>query len=192
MQVQTESTPFRWDQLSLYSRAEEQTLVRLMREGTPPAFDDLAGYEFDGINIGVLPGLIRVRKFRKGFYEGPERSGGPRPFIQGFNIPVEQNGVGQPHLALPDPQSPKRFGFYRVYRVRPGSMDALYPNALMLDYGMGANGVDPSRFLRDYMVQVYPDDPTLLLGHALIALGPTRRAVSFFVLKRAGRHSFAG
>lgn len=183
----------RWDALSLYREADDATRRAIMMNGTAPAFEDLVGWELNGVNTGWLAGVAGVRKFRKGFFEGPPRGEGPEPFIQGYNVPVKQNGVGNPHLAKPNEAAPKRFGFYRVHPVQQGSRDDHYPNALLLDYSRGGNfALDPSKVLRDYLVQVYPDDPALLLGHAFAALLGLRIPISFFILSRNNRHDFTG
>ncbi len=165
-----------------------------MRDGTMPAFESLAGREFAGVNTLRVTRLVGIRKFIKGFYAGPARTtGGPEPFIQGYNIVVQQNGDDEPHLARPSAERPKRHGFYRVHRVRPADTDSIYANALLLDYSLGGNPwYDPSKVLRDYLVQVYPDDPELLLGHAFVALLGVRLAMSFFVLSRRNEHTYTG
>ena len=86
---------------------------------------------------------------------------------------------------------PKRFGFYRVHRVVEGSRDSHYPNALLLDYGLGGNGLFGPP-LRDYLVQVYPDDPDLLLGKAYLNILGLRIPANFFVLKRLHQHDYRG
>jgi hypothetical protein len=187
-----ESSPLHQRALELY-RAPAASLEAIMRAGTAPPFEDLAGWEFNGVNVGVLPGLLGIRKFRKGFYAGPARvPQGPAPFLQGYNIPVRQNGVGAPHLAKPSDEAPKRFGFYRVYSAAENPRFRHYPRALLLDYGLGGNGFTPEALLRDYLVQVHPGSSDLLLGHAYLALGPLAVPVSFFLLERARPHSFAG
>jgi hypothetical protein len=164
----------------------------LMQSGTAPRFEDLAGWEYAGANALILTRLIGIRKFAKGFYDGPPRSQvGPTPFVQGYNVIVRQNADEAEHLYLPSEAAPKRHGFYRVHAVDRASRDARYPNALMLDYSLGGNGLFGPP-LRDYVVQVYPDDPSLLLGKAYVALGPIRIPVSFFVLKRLRQHDFRG
>jgi hypothetical protein len=163
----------------------------LMRSGVAPRFEDLEGWEFDGTNTGAVTDLLGIRKFKKGFYRGIPRSPrGPEPFLQGYNVVVAQNGIGAPHVPVPDAERAKRHGFYRVYAVQPGAVDSLYPNALLLDYGLGDNGLDPSSLLRDYLVQVYPDDRDLLLGRAFLALGGARIPAGYFVLRRANRFDY--
>lgn len=163
----------------------------IMSTGLAPKFEDLAGWEFAGANALPILRLIGIRKFVKGFYEGPSRGSGPEPFIQGYNISVRNNGDDEPHLFKPSPEKPKRFGFYRLHRVVEGARDDRYPNAHMLDYSLGGNGLFGPP-LRDYLVQVYPDDPDLLLGKAYLALFGLRIPTNFFVLKRLHQHDFAG
>jgi hypothetical protein len=186
-----DATSLRSSALDLF-RADASELERVMREGAAPAFDELVGWEFDGINVGVIPGLLGIRKFRKGFYRGaPRVSSGPEPCIHGYNIPVRQDGVDKPHRGKPSDERPKRFGFYRVYAARQSPDHHRYPNALLLDYGLGANGLDPSRFLRDYLVKVSGESSHLLLGKAYLALGVATPFVGYFILRRALKHTFS-
>lgn len=179
-------------------------LEPILAGAAAPEMDSLAGWEFDGANVGFWPSVpftitllgIGVRKFRKGFYAfGPDRDpGGPGPFIQGYNCLVKQDGrdwIDKPWTLLPSAENPKRFGYYRVYKPAPGTREAKYPNALFLDYGRGANAGTP-RFLRDYLVQPDPKNPDVLLGKAYVALGPIWFVGGFFVLRRAARHEFKG
>ena len=177
--------------LGLVRDASTAELELLMTEGTAPRFEDLVGAEFAGANTLSLTRLLGIRKFVKGFYEGPPRAEGPSPFVQGYNVIVRQNADDAPHVMVPSEAAPKRHGFYRVHAVQPGARDARYPNALLLDYGLGGNGLFGPP-LRDYVVQVHPDDPDLLLGKAYLAFGPVRIPVSFFVLQRLRTHDFRG
>jgi hypothetical protein len=175
-------------------RLSSGDLERLMREGTAPELADLEGWEFAGTNLGAITDLVRIRKFKKGFYRGAPRDPreSPGQWIQGYNVAAKQDGVGRPHRAHPSEERPKRHGFYRVGRVHPGARDAKYPNALLLDYGLGRNGAAFSAVLRDYLVQPYPDDPDLLLGKAYAAVFGVRIPVGWFVLVRHNRHEFKG
>jgi hypothetical protein len=165
---------------------------RILREGSAPAFEDLAGWEFDGINTRPVAALLGIRKFIKGFYEGPPRvAGGPAPFIQGYNIPVRANGLWGEHIPKPSPEHPRRQDFFRVYRVVAGARHSRYPNAVLLDYSLGGTRWVPSTPLRDYLVQVYPDDRDLLLGVAYYDLGYPWY-LSRFVLRRRAPHTFSG
>jgi hypothetical protein len=182
----------RFSYLELVRDVTDATRDAVMRAGTAPSFESLAGWEFAGTNTGGASDLLGIRKFKKGFYVGaPRVPHGPAPFIQGYNVVVEQNGVGNPHVATPDDATAKRHGFYRVQAVVAGARDAVYPSALLLDYGLGRNGIEPSGLLRDYVVQVYADDPDLLLGRAFFALGGLRIHGGYFVLARNNRFDYA-
>lgn len=182
----------RYTWLDILQRTTSGERELIMQSGVAPRFEDLVGWEFGGGNAVPLFRLIGIRKFVKGFYEGPPRAEkGPEPFVQGYNIDVRGNGDDEPHVLKPSPESPKRYGFYRVHRVIEGARDDRYPNALLLDYGLGGNGLFGPP-LRDYLVQVYPDDPDLLLGKAYLNILGLRVPANFFVLKRLHRHSFTG
>lgn len=182
----------RWTWLSMMREASGGQLEAIFRAGTPPRMEELAGWEFSGGNCVRLYRLLGIRRFVKGFYQGPDRApSGPTPHIQGYNIASPGMPDDAPPRCKPSDEAPKRYGFYRVHAVVPGARDAYYPNALLLDYGLGGNGpFGPP--LRDYLVQVYPDDPTLLLGKAYGAVGPLRIPLNFFVLERWRKHDFAG
>ncbi len=181
----------RYSFIELVRSAGNGVRETMMLNGTAPSFESLAGWEFAGANSLIFTRLLGIRKFVKGFYEGPDRARGPTPHLQGYNITVRQNADDADHLYTPSAESPKRHGYYRVHRVVPGARDARYPSSLLLDYSLGGNGaLGPP--LRDYIVQVYPDDPDLLLGKAYVALGPVRVPVSFFVLERLQKHAHRG
>lgn len=187
------NVPFATRDVKSLVSAPSAELEAKMAAGVAPSFDDLRGWEFSGTNAGALTDLLGIRKFKKGFYEGPPRvDRGPTPFLQGYNVVVAQNGIGNPHVARPSEEKPKRHGFYRVHATVPGARDAKYPNALLLDYGLGKNGANPAGLLRDYLVQVDPDDKDLLLGKAYLAILGMRVPVGFFVLVRHNKHAFAG
>ncbi len=154
-------------------RALEDALLR----GHTPDIEQLAGWEFRGMNTPPWARAVRVRKFVKGF---ERRSGGQ---IFGYNRPARQNRDDQPWEVTGAP-----FGWYRVTPVDATDRDNAYLHAALLDYGRGENRLwDPTRGLRDYLVQVDAASPDLYLGKAYYALGPARLAVSFFVLERLRR-----
>ena len=163
-------------------RLERMSLAELERvfiDGITPDLESLVGWEFRGINSPSWARLVGIKKFIKGFYR---RDGG----VCGYNSPTVQNKLADEWIARPDDDNPKRFGFYTVTPVDPTARDNTYLHALLLDYGEGDNPrTDPSRGLRDYLVQPYADDPNLLLGKAYFAVGPLRvPTFSFFILER--------
>lgn len=186
------SNGLRYSWIELVQNVSNGTRESILRTGIAPSLDSLVGWEFRGANGSLVTRFLGIRKFVKGFYEGADRSEtGPTPHIHGYNIVVHQNADDDAHLYSPSDAAPKRHGYYRAHRVVAGAYDAMYPNALLLDYGLGGNGpFGPP--LRDYLVQIYPDDPDLLLGKAYVALGPIRIPVGFFVLERLKKHEHRG
>ena len=173
---------------STVALALEQTpmneLEKVFVRGATPDLDALVGWEFRGINhmpLNVLPlaQLAGIKKFVKGFFRAEDGR------VMGYNIPVARNVLdGRWHLK-PSERDPKRFGFYEVAAVDPTSRDNTYLHAVLLDYGKGGNKpLDPTAGLRDYLVQVDPQNPDLYLGKAYYALGPVRLATNFFILER--------
>lgn len=156
----------------------EQTFVR----GTTPDVDGLVGWEFRGINHPAWASVVGIKKFIKGFFKTEDGR------IKGYNCPVVQNVLDGRWHAKPSDTAPKRFGFYQVVPVDPTARDNAYLHALLLDYGKGGNAwFDPTKGIRDYLVQVDPENPDLLLGKAYYALGPLRVHSNFFILERHRR-----
>jgi hypothetical protein len=156
-----------------------------MRISAGPAIDGLLGYEWKGMNTPAWARLLGIKKFVKGIRKDGEAG---RPAIYGYNIPIDQDGRQHSTDAWhckPSDERPKRFGFYAVSKVIPGSRDSAYPKSVLLDYGAAEKPwFDFTSVLRDYVVQPDPQNPDVLLGKALVALGPLRVPVSYFVLQR--------
>jgi hypothetical protein len=142
-----------------------------MRRGRTPDVDALAGREFRGANTAAWMRMARMQQFVKGFERRPDGT------LFGYNRRVAQDGL---HGQWASPG--RRFGFFAVRPVDAADRDNRYLQALLLDYGAGGNPwFDPSRPIRDYLVQV---DDDLLLGRAFLALGPLRpSAGTYFVLE---------
>jgi hypothetical protein len=171
--------PFPSPQALALERLTWRELDRVMLRGTAPDVDELVGWEFRGINTRLMhvrnfERVFGIKKFCKGFVREPDGS------VTGYNRSVVNNALdGRWHIA------DKRFGFYSVTEVDPTTRDNAFLHALLLDYSRGANkSYDPSRGLRDYLVQVDADNPDLFLGKAYYALGPARVASNFFILER--------
>ena len=164
--------------------SDDEALEQVIAQGGMPDFDELEGWEFRGYNVNPASELIRARKFKKGFYADPADPA----VMRGYNVKVEQNGLLNPWVDQLQHGSPVRHALYAVYPVRANEKDNLYPQALMLNYGMGQNPpLDPSRVLRDYLVQVSPDNTDLYLGKAYAAIGPFRSFGGWFILERYNR-----
>ncbi len=169
-QADTSAPSARFLELARRPRGElEEALLR----GHMPELAQLAGWEFRGMNTPRWARAARIRKFVKGF----ERREGGQVF--GYNRPARQDRDDQPWQVTGAP-----FGWFRVGPVDATDRDNAYLHAALLDYGHGGNRLwDPSRGLRDYLVQT-DDGDGLYLGKAYYALGPARVGVSFFVLER--------
>lgn len=153
-------------------------LEKVMLRGSTPVFEDLAGWEFHGVNTPAWAKLAGIKKFCKGFYW---RDGA----LYGYNLAVTQNALTEPWLPRPNDNTPRRFGFYRVTRVDPTARDNQFLHAVLLDYSRGGNKrLDPQNGLRDYLVQVSPESNDLYLGKAYYAIGLARVKASYFVLRR--------
>jgi hypothetical protein len=161
--------------------ASARDLEAALRSGRRPNLEDLAGWEFRGFNTPFFTKLLGIRKFKKGFYRTAQT---PEGVLEGYNVRTEQSDFEAPWVDVIKGGAPVRHGFYRV--VSPGPQDP-YLNAVLIDYAQGQNPVyDPTRLLRDYLVQVEPDNRDLFLGKAFLALWPKPLFVSYFVLERFG------
>jgi len=171
-------------------KSSDRDLEYVLRDGVTPSLAGLVGYEFKGYNVPFITQILGFRKFKKGFFLEPGQSP-EKGEISGYNVVVVQNRLQDPWLAKPSDANPKRHGFYRAYKVRRFEVDHLYPDALLLNYGLGGNpGWNPAGLLRDYLVQVDPENPDLLLGKAYFAFGSTRAFPSFFVLERFNKTEY--
>ena len=101
----------------------------------------------------------------------------------GYNCPVVQNGLdgrGSPSRR----RHAEAVRLLQVTPVDPTARDNAYLHAVLLDYGRGGNRrYDPTRGLRDYLVQVDPANPTsprqgLLRGRPGAAWRPTSSSSS--------------
>jgi len=160
-------------------RATRGELEQTMRAGAPPALADLAGWEFRGYNTNPVAELIRVRKFKKGFEGDPGQHE-----LMGYNVRMRQNGLLAPWVPVLRRGEPIR-EFPYVVRATPAG--DRFANALLLDYGLPGALPLPPTWLRDYLVQVTPENRDLLLGVAYAALGPIKLFVGYFVLERYNR-----
>ena len=162
------------------ARLPASQLEQIMRYGERPDFAALDGWIFKGANVRP-PGKWMFPKFSKGFFT--ETRGGKRTTM-GYNVPCKRGSLDTPWELLPDPTHMKPFGFYQVRPVELGERIGYYPNSLLLDYGKGENGLDPSRQLRDYLVQVEPNNKDLYLGRAYYSLGFVWLDAGYFVIER--------
>lgn len=169
-------TSDRFRELAHFSNSQLEVILRAAKGPIP---ESLAGFEWRGCNTSWRLKMLGLQKFIKGFF----REG---VLVEGYNIPVQQNGFDAPWLDRPTPERPKRFAFYLVTQVSQESVDNLYPESILLDYGASRKNraYAIERLLRDYIVQPDPDNPDLLLGKAYLAVGRLRLPSNFFILER--------
>jgi hypothetical protein len=173
----------RYDYNSLVM-ATYDALENIMRVGTMPDVTNLAGWEFKGCNTTDLALVLGFKKFKKGFYQDDSKDISQQQ-ISGYNVKIAQNGLGEAWIDIEKRGKSVKHGWYDVYQVNINEVDNKYFNTLLLNYNSKRNPrLDPSRFLRDYLVQVYPDNKDLYLGKAYVALGLMRVFVSYFILER--------
>jgi hypothetical protein len=161
------------------ARASGSELRGIMQKGQRPSIEGMVGGWYQGYNQLAILALVGSRTFIKRF----ARDSVGR--AEGWNVPVHQNGLAGPWTPKPSKRNHRRYGFFRVSYVDPTSIDAAYPNAVLLDYRAGRRSrFSPTQSLRDYVVRVQPGSDVLLLGRAYIALLHWRRPVCFFLLER--------
>lgn len=156
-------------------------LEAIMRQGRAPDLNLLVGREYRGMNLGIGPRILALRKFIKGFCRST--SGAP----VGYNLRALQNSPAEPWRAKSPREARGRFGFFRLLTPDPMRRENAYLDALVLDYGQGSNRrFAATSLLRDYVVRVRPDSDDLLLGKAFLAVGDRRLQIGYFLLERQG------
>jgi hypothetical protein len=177
----------RWSFEAVANATDRARNVMFMT-GTKPHFDDLVDWEFQGFNPYAHMKLLGIQRFIKGFFQ---RAGEASPDkverIYGYNLFCDTRAPDGVWQGMPNDDTPQRHGFYDVFHEGTGK----FPHSLMLNYNVPENhGFNPERVIRDYLVQVNPNDPGLLLGKAFLQLGPLRIHSNFFILRRFRRHHY--
>jgi hypothetical protein len=168
---------------SLGATAAFQTLVAAspahlraaMQRGTMPDPGALVGREFRGANTPRMSAPLGIRRFVKGFR--PAEHGG----CVGYNVRVTGADLTAPWTTT-QWRGKREFGFFLVRPVDPDAVDNQHLNALLLDYAGTGAAAGPLSGLRDYLVLVDPARE-LMLGRALLAVGPLRVPLGYFVLE---------
>jgi hypothetical protein len=178
----------RWSFEAVANATDRARNVMFM-SGTAPKFEDLVDWDFTGFNPYAHLKLLGIQRFVKGFFQ---KAGEAPPSkverIYGYNIFCSSKAPEGVWQTMPSEDTPQRHGFYDVYNEGPGSK---FPHSLMLHYGVPENhNANPERLIRDYLVQVNPNDPDLLLGKAFLQLGPVRVHSNFFILQRYRQHHY--
>lgn len=164
------------------AKLPKSRLDDVMRAGSTPTAERLSGFEFRGFNPPRFARVLGFQKFLKGFFT--DASGK----LAGYNLFVEdaRAGISAPWVAKNGGGAANRHGFYDVEAVKPGRYYDL-PHAVLLNYGSGRNSAfNPEARIRDFLVQVDPDNPDIFLGKAYLDFGLTRAFSNFFLLERFG------
>lgn len=148
------------------------------------ALDDT---EYDGISL-ALPRLVERltwKTFTKTFHRDPATGE-----LRGWNVRMEQHGIGGPRVPRTRDGAPHTFGHYRVVPASGVRLAAPYDMALLIDYDVPSNDL-VTRRMRDPLVAVAPGDPTVLLGVTYLDLGWFRLMTpTYFVLVLRGPLSY--
>lgn len=139
---------------------------------------------YRGVSLGLprWAEALTWKTFAKTFYR-PD----PHGALYGWNIRVEQQGLDGPLVAKQRRGKPFCFGYYGVTTTEGYKVPAGLEHGLLIQYRMGPNGwYDPLRFVRDPLVALHPDDPSLLLGWSYVHLGGALWTPSYFVLQDEG------
>lgn len=159
------------------------TLKVFMNLGKQPNRESLVG-EYLGLNTGPLPKWLGFQKFVKSLRISDAWLMKPMELI-GNNFRVTQNGFAELYIKLMKDGKPVEQGYFVVESASNNPNWNHYPDAAFLDYGKGDNDwKEPARFLRDYLVQPFPDNKDILLGHAFIYILGLKISVGFFVLQK--------
>ncbi len=155
-------------------------LAQLLASGHALTPDELAGWTYRGISLGLPKIAIRLSwlTFAKAFVAD---AGG----VRGWNVRLQQTGLDSDVLAKEKHGKEWTFGHFRV---AAGTEDCprLVGPGVTLDYSQGGNPWwEAFAPMRDPLVCLRPGDPTLLLGWSYARLGPLRLPTpSYFVLRR--------
>lgn len=174
------------------AKADKKTLDDVMKNGTMPDLESMAGWEFDGYNLTFMATILGIRKFRKGFYKAKEKKlSWDRSFFidsyKGYNVKMKQNKFEQPWEYKNG--KPERFGWFDIITNYTFCKDwMLHSNAVLLHYGKDKrNTLFEGKMLRDFLVQVNKDNKDLYLGKAYNAVGRNWIMPSYFIIRRAER-----
>lgn len=162
-------------------RLPRRSLRELLLAGHAIDPDALADIEYRGTSLGLPAFVERMtwKTFQKVFCREPETG-----TLRGWNVRVEQRGLGAPSQPKLRGGLPFTFGHYAVVPLDPAA-GRRCRQGLLLDYGRGGNGFDPLHLVRDPVVALNPGSAELLLGWTYLQLGALRIPTpSYFLLER--------
>lgn len=158
-------------------------LMEHLRAGHPIDPGALDGRAYQGVSLGMPAWIDRLawKTFQKAFQR--DHATGE---LRGWNVRLQQHGIDAPCEAMMRRGRPLQFGHFRVVATDGLSMPEGTNRGLLIDYGLEDKPMwDFARMLRDPIVALQPDDPSVLLGWSYLQL--PRRTLptpSFFLLRR--------
>ncbi len=155
-------------------------LPRLLKAGysiDPRALDNTL---YRGVSLGLpwWAEALSWKTFAKTFYRGDDDG------LYGWNVRLEQTGIQGPIVPKTKGKHPQCFGFYGVTGT-----DGYHPphgteQGLLIQYRFGPNArISPLNWVRDPLVAIHQDDPSLLLGWSYIHFLGGIWTPSYFALK---------
>ncbi len=162
--------------------APPRVVARALMEGGAPGLDALAGWEFRGwYSPPSLPSIL-LPKHRKGFY-GLRDGGGAA--LGGYLVPCRRGNFRTPWVSILVGPGSARGGWFLASPASGGR----YPGSVVIDYGRAGRVPpwNPLGFVREYLVQPWPDDPDVLVSAVELRAGTDVRHLGTCVLERDGR-----
>ncbi len=142
-------------------------LHRVMQTGHPLDLEALSDTRYQGVDLSLPRWGHRLlwKTFRKTFHRDRTRQQ-----LRGWNVRVEQRGVGAVSIPLVDGRGSQRtFGHYVVSAAAGKPFPKGWRGAHYLDYGVAGNTfLDLARFTYSPLVAVNEGDMSLLLGWEVV------------------------
>ncbi|MCB9743977.1 MAG: hypothetical protein H6741_28240 [Alphaproteobacteria bacterium] len=159
-----------------------KALLKILQEGHPIEPSALRNREYRGVSLGIPAWVERLawKTFMKTFAWDAERG-----VLHGWNVRMQQTGLDGEQVFMEKAGAPFTFGHYRVTDAQSSPARLGCRRGLLIDYGQGGNGLDPTSLVRDPIVALEPGNPERLLGWSYVDLGPLSFGTpSFFLLDK--------
>lgn len=153
----------------------------VFRAGTPFSLERLVDAEYIGVSLGLPPIAEKVSwtTFMKAFYRDGD-------ILRGWNVRLEQTGIGGEVRAMMARGKIKSFGHFAVRDLTDAEAPLHAPATVLLDY-KAYRQPPPIGWMRDPLVSLDDGVGDRLLGYSYAAVAGTDLATpSFFVLERYG------
>lgn len=171
-------------------KPSEEVLVASTRElrerivrGHPVDPAELEGWAYRGTSLG-LPRFVEKltwKTFQKTFWRDPLTGR-----LLGWNVRLEQRGVGAPSVPLLRDGKPVTEWHYEVLSPRGIPTPPGFDRGLLIDYSRGQNPLlEPTRLGKDPLVALEPGNSDALLGVTYLVLaGRCVETPTYFLLER--------